>query len=59
MYGYDLYDAYQWNDKGILVYCMIMWQDGRPTGLFLINIGRTRCSKPRVDGFVYHPETNE
>ena len=51
MYGYDDYHAYQWEDKGILVYCMVIEEDGHPTGQFLILIGRTRCSKPRVDGF--------
>jgi hypothetical protein len=59
MYGYDSYHAYQWEDKGILVYCMVMGVDGLPTGQFLILIGRTRCSRPRVDGFLYCQVTNE
>ena len=59
LYGYDLYDGFQWSSKGILVYCMIIGKDNRPTGFFLIALGRTRCSKSRLDGFLYHEPSKE
>jgi hypothetical protein len=38
LYGYDLYDAFQWSKKGIFVYSVIMGKDNRPTGFFLLNV---------------------
>ena len=34
LYGYDMYDAFQWSQFGISVYCMIIGKDNRPTGFF-------------------------
>ena len=53
MYGYDLYDAWQFGDIAIVSYCMIIGASGLPLGDILFKIGRTRCATPRVDGFIY------
>ena len=53
MYGYDLFDAWQYNDTGLLCYSMIMRGDGLPSGYILFKIGKTRCNRPRKDGFLY------
>ena len=53
LYGYDLYDAWQYGEVAVVCYCMIIGADGYPTGNVLFKIGRTRCPAPRVDGFVY------
>ena len=52
MYGYDLYDAWQFKEVAIVSYCMIMGTKG-PLGYILFKMGRTRCASPRVDGFIY------
>ena len=52
-YGYDIYHAWQFGNEAIACYCMIM-EDGLPTGNILLRIAKTRCVKPRVDGFVYN-----
>lgn len=54
MYGYDLYDGMQFGESGLLCMCMIMRLDGMPSGYILFKLGKTRCSRPRVDGFLYH-----
>jgi hypothetical protein len=53
MYGYDIYDALQTGEKALVGCCMIMNEDGYPMGQILYKIGRTRCSSPRADGFIY------
>ena len=53
MYGYDLYDAMQSGEVAYVCNCMIIGQDGFPTGQILYKIGRTRCPTPRNDGFIY------
>ena len=58
MYGYDLYEAYLVGDKVFVCYCMIMDEDGFPSGQILFKLGRTRCSKPRVDAFIYDIREN-
>jgi hypothetical protein len=53
MYGYDLYDAIQTGEVAIVCCCMIIDKDGYPLGQVLYKIARTRCIKPRMDGFIY------
>ena len=53
MYGYDLYDALQSGDVVYVCCCMIIDKDGYPLVQDLYKIGRTRCPKPRTDGFIY------
>ena len=57
-YGYDLYDAYQLDDVALVCNCMVIGEDGYPTGQTLYKLGRTRCNSPRVDGFVYDIREN-
>ena len=57
MYGYDIFDAYQFGESAIICLCMIMNEDGTPSGYILFKIGKTRCIRPRVDGFLYHIRT--
>jgi len=52
MYGYDLYDAWQFGDIAFVSYCMVVGTNG-PLGYILFKMGRTRCASPRVDGFLY------
>ena len=58
MYGYDLYEVYQYGDKVYVCYCMIMMEDGYPSGQILFKLGRTRCSNPRIDAFVFDIREN-
>ena len=58
-YGYDLFDAYQWDIYGLICLCMIILEDGFPSGFILFKIGKTRCVDPRVDGFLYHIGENK
>ena len=53
MYGYDLYDALQTGEKALVCCCMIVDKDSYPLGQVLYKIARTRCTKPREDGFIY------
>jgi hypothetical protein len=56
VYGYDLYAGWQKGEDGYVVYTMIVGKDGLSTGFILITLARTRCPRPRVDGFVYSVE---
>ena len=58
-YGYDLFDAWQFAQTGLLCLSMIMRGDGVPTDFILFKIGKTRCVKPRVDGFFYSIRQNK
>ena len=53
MYGYDLYDALQTGKRALVCCCMIVDKDSYPLGQVLYKIARTRCTKPREDGFIY------
>ena len=59
IYGYDLYDAWQFGNIAIVCYRMIMGVNGFPIGNILFKIGRTRFATPRVDGFVYDIRENK
>ena len=58
LYGYDCFDALQHKDVGYLCNCMVMQEDGLPSGYILIKIGKTRCDVPRIDGWLYHIREN-
>jgi len=54
MYGYDTFDAYMFDGVGILCLSMIMSNINEPSGNVLWKIGKTRCSRPRYDAFLYN-----
>ena len=58
-YGYDLFDGWQFAQSGLLCLSMIMRGDGVPSDFILFKIGKTRCVKPRVDGFFYSIRQNQ
>jgi len=53
VYGFDLFDACMYRDKGILCLSIILTWNNRSTGLVLWKLGRTRCNRPRIHGFLY------
>jgi hypothetical protein len=61
MYGYDLYDAVKVKGPegiGMLCMSMIMTENEGPSGYILVKLGKTRCVRPRTDGFLYHIREN-
>ena len=53
-YGYDIYEAWQSKERVLVTLCMIMREDGFPSGYILFKLGKTRCVKSRLDGFLYN-----
>ena len=54
MYGYDLFDGLVSGAFGLLCLCRIINEDDSMSPYILFKIGKTRCVKPRADGFLYN-----
>ena len=59
LYGYDQFGAWHYADRVLRCHAMIMRKDGEPTGYILCKLCKTRCSRPRIDAFLYHAREDQ